>query len=89
MFARLFAFPGYIISCIDQHVDFKKATWSHNYIQNKYSYDPVGRHEFTASYLYYLMEDHLTSKQNRDCFTLDIFFKTRLDVSTKIRDKEY
>lgn len=57
-------------------------------MQNKYSCDPIGWHEFTASYLHYLMEDHLSSKQNREYFSLDIVFKTRLGVSTEIRDRE-
>lgn len=34
------------------------------------------------------MEDHLTSKKNRECFSLDIFFKIRLGVSTEIGDRE-
>ena len=45
-------------------------------------------HEFTASNLHYLKEDRLTSKGNRECFTLDIVLKTRLGVSTEIRDRE-
>lgn len=87
MFAKRFVSSGCIISCMDQHVHLRKATWSCNCIQNKYSCEPIGWHEFPASYLHYVMEDHLTSKKNRECFPLDIFFKTRLGVSTEIRER--
>ena len=88
LIAKPLVFPGYIISCMNQHVDPRKATWSCNCTQNKYSRGSIGWHEFTASYLHYLMEDHLTSKQNREYFSLDIVFKTRLGISTEIRDRE-
>lgn len=86
---RAICFSWFDYSCADQHADWRKATWSRNCIQNKYSCDPIGWHEFTASYFHYLKEDHLTSKQNRECFTLDVFFKTRLAISTEIRDRKY
>jgi hypothetical protein len=83
---KIFVSSSYVISCADQHLGLE-ASRSSSCIQNKYSEDPIHWYESATSYSYYKYEDHLTSKQNRECLASAIFFKTRLGTSSKIREE--